>query len=180
MATIALAVALLSAVMHAPWNFFLKDSEDRLATAALMVISGVVIYLPCVYVTQGPPVGVWGHVAFAGVVHAAYNVALVTAYDQLDFSVAYPMARGIAPALVAIGGWLFLGDDLGLAAMLALGLVVAALIWLAWSPGAMAEVRRIGLRASGYHWALLTGMVTKTTCSTSVSLISSFIPHTTH
>lgn len=158
MATIALAVALLSAVMHATWNFFLKDSEDRLATAALMVISGAVIYLPWVYAAQGPPVEVWNHIAFGAVVHASYNVALVTAYDRLDFSVAYPMARGIAPALVAVGGWLFLGDDLGLAATFALGLVVVALIWLAWSPGAMSDIRRNGARESGYHWALLTGM----------------------
>ncbi len=158
MATIALAVALLSAVMHATWNFFLKDSVDRLVTATLMVVAGVVLYLPWVYAVEGPPIGVWGHVAFAGVVHAAYNIALVTAYNRLDFSVAYPLARGIAPALVAVGGWLFLGDSLGPAATLALGLVVAALIWLAWSPGAVAGFRTEGFRSGGYHWAVLTGM----------------------
>lgn len=158
MASIALAVALLSAVMHATWNFFLKDSEDRLATAALMVVAGVAVYLPWVYATEGPPVGVWGHVAVSGLIHAAYNVALVTAYDRLDFSVAYPMARGIAPALVAVGGWLFLGDSLGVAATLALALVVAALIWLAWSPGVVSQTRAAGIRESGYHWAVLTGL----------------------
>ena len=158
MATIALAVALLSAVMHATWNFFLKDSEDRLATAALMVTIGAVIYLPWVYVVQGPPVGVWGYLAASGVIHAAYNVALVTAYDRLDFSVAYPMARGIAPALVAVGGWLFLGDNIGLAATLALSLVVAALLWLAWAPKSGSGEPRPGIDRTGLYWAVLTGM----------------------
>jgi drug/metabolite transporter (DMT)-like permease len=158
MATIALAVALLSAVMHATWNFFLKDSEDRLATAALMITCGAVIYLPWVYAIEGPPVGVWRYLAVSGVIHASYNVALVTAYDRLDFSVAYPMARGIAPALVALGGWLFLGDSLGWAATLALGLVVAALMWLAWAPRASSMALRATADRTGHYWALLTGM----------------------
>ncbi len=158
MATIALAVALLSAVMHATWNYFLKDSEDRLATAALMITFGAVIYLPWVYAVQGPPVGVWGYLAVSGVIHASYNVALVTAYDRLDFSVAYPMARGIAPALVAVGGWLLLGDSLSLAATLALCLVVAALLWLAWAPRTTSGQPRPGADRTGLYWAVLTGM----------------------
>jgi len=148
MATLALAIALLAAVLHATWNFFLKESADRLATAALIVAFGGLIYLPWVYAVEGLPVGVWDHVVASAVIHAVYFIALVAAYDRVDFSVAYPIARGVAPALVALGGWLFLGDNIGLLATLVIGGIVVALIWLGWSPGAMA----------GLHWALITGV----------------------
>lgn len=149
MATIALAVALLAAVLHATWNFFLKGSGDRLATAAVMVILGAGFYLPWVFVVAGTPDGVWDHIALSAVVHTVYFVALVAAYDRVDFSVAYPIARGVAPALVALGGWIFLDDRIGPAAWLAIGAIVGTLIWLGWNPGAMA----------GMHWVLLTGLM---------------------
>lgn len=147
MTGVALALALLAAVMHAAWNLFLKDSEDRVSTVALMGLIGAAIYLPWVYTVDGLPQGVWDHVLLSALVHAAYFLALVTAYQRVDFSVAYPVARGAAPALVAVGGWALLGDRISGAEMLAIALIVAALIGLAWSPG----VRQ------GLQWALLTG-----------------------
>lgn len=149
MATIALAVALLSAALHATWNFFLKGSGDRLATAVVMVILGSLMYLPWIYAVEGLPVGVWDHVAASAAIHSVYFIALVSAYDRVDFSVAYPMARGVAPALVAFGGWLFLGDQIAAPAIVAIGVIVVALVWLGWNPGAM----------SGLPWALLTGLM---------------------
>lgn len=149
MATLALALALLSAVLHATWNFFLKGSGDRLATAVVLVAVGVAIYLPWIYVVQGLPGGVWDHVVLSAAVQAMYFVALVAAYDRVDFSVAYPMARGIAPALVALGGWMFLGDLIAPAAVVAIAVIVLALVWLGWSPGAM----------TGLHWVVLTGLM---------------------
>lgn len=147
MTGVALALALLAAVMHAAWNLFLKDSEDRVSTVALMGLIGALIYLPWVYVIDGVPDDVWGHVLFSAIVHAAYFLALVTAYQRVDFSVAYPVARGAAPALVAVGGWALLGDRINGAEILAIALIVGALVGLAWSPG----VRQ------GLQWAVLTG-----------------------
>lgn len=149
MATIALAAALLSAVLHATWNFFLKERGDRLVAAVVMLVLGTAIYLPWIYLVEGLPMGVWDHVMASAIVHSVYMAALVAAYDRVDFSVAYPMARGVAPALVAVGGWMFLGDSIGLVAIGAIGVIVGALIWLGWNPGAMA----------GLHWALLTGLM---------------------
>lgn len=145
----ALALALVAAVMHATWNLFLKDSEDRISTVALMGVVGSLLYLPWVYAVDGLPNGVWDHVVFSAVVHAAYFLALVTAYRRVDFSVAYPVARGAAPALVAFGGWVLLGDSIAAAEVVVIALIVAALIALAWSPGVL----------QGLQWALLTGLL---------------------
>ena len=62
---------------------------------------------------------------------------------------AYPVARGLAPALVAIGGWVFLGDRLLRVEIVAVGIIVLALVGLAWTPGSVA----------GLEWALLTGVM---------------------
>lgn len=149
MSTVALALALLAAVMHATWNLFLKDSTDRVSVVALMGVIGTVIYLPWVYAVEGLPSGVWDHVGASSLIHAAYLLALITAYRHVDFSVAYPVARGIAPALVTIGALVFLGDDITRGETMAITVIVAALVWIAWSPGAY----------SGLQWAVLTGLL---------------------
>ncbi|MCC2112566.1 MAG: EamA family transporter [Hyphomicrobiales bacterium] len=44
--------------------------------------------------------------------HWFYYAFLLTSYRLGDLSQVYPVARGIAPVLVAIGGWLFAGEVL--------------------------------------------------------------------
>lgn len=153
MATVALLLALLAAIMHATWNLILKDSDDRMATVVSMSVVGVVVFAPWIYAVQGFPAGVGGHLIASSIVHTLYFSALVAAYTRSDFSVAYPVARGVAPALVAVGGWLFLGDELGTAAMGAVALIAGAILWISWTPGA-----RLTGPGSGLRWALLTGL----------------------
>lgn len=148
MTTVALLLALLAAVMHATWNLFLKDSSDRTATVAWMGVIGAAVYFPWVAVS-GLPTGVWDNLLVPSVVHTIYFLALITAYERVDFSVAYPVARGLAPALVAVGGSIFLGDRLLGVEIVAVGIIVLALVGLAWTPGSVA----------GLEWALLTGVM---------------------
>ena len=151
MASIALLLALLAAVLHATWNFILKDSTDRLATVVAIGFVGFLIYAPWIYLVEGFPSGVGWHLAASSVVHVLYFAALVAAYNHADFSVAYPVARGAAPALVALGGFLFLGDRIGPAELGAIALIVAAIVWISWTPGK-------SLDGAGVRWAMLTGL----------------------
>lgn len=153
MAILALVLALLAAVMHATWNFILKDSGDRLATVVSMSLGGAIVYAPWIYAVQGLPSGVVQPLAVSTVVHVLYSLALVAAYARTDFSVAYPIARGVAPALVALGGWIFLDDVLGWTAIGAVALIVAAIVAISWTPRSSRS-----LHAAGIRWALLTGL----------------------
>jgi drug/metabolite transporter (DMT)-like permease len=63
----------------------------------------------------------------SSIVHVAYIVALSNAYHHGDFSLAYPLARGGGALLAAIGGVVFLGDELSAASWLAIGIVVLGL-----------------------------------------------------
>lgn len=151
MATIALSLALLAALLHATWNLILKESSDRMATVVAIGVVGFLIYAPWVYLVEGFPAGVGWHLASSSAVHVLYLAALAAAYNHADFSVAYPVARGSAPALVAVGGWLFLGDRLGWAEIGAIAVIVGAIVWISWTPGHSPN-------GPGLRWALLTGL----------------------
>jgi drug/metabolite transporter (DMT)-like permease len=147
MATAAFFLALSSAALHATWNLLVKTSDDRLVTAWAAVTTGGVVFFPALVATGGVPPAAWGYLLASGVVHTGYASSLARAYDTADFSLAYPLARGISPALAAVGGVVFLEERIGGVAVLGLVVVSAALLWIAYHPG--------GLRAS--RWAIVTG-----------------------
>jgi drug/metabolite transporter (DMT)-like permease len=84
----------------------------------------------------------------SSIVHVVYVCALVRAYHHADFSFAYPLARGGGALVAAVGGVVFLSDQLSDLSWLAIGVVVAGLVSL---------VRpHVGIVAIA--WALLTAL----------------------
>ena len=66
----------------------------------------------------GPPGPVlWPWLAGAVALHGVYSPILTRSYALNDFSVAFPIARDIAPALTALDGIVLLGDSLSLPAL---------------------------------------------------------------
>ncbi len=104
MTAAAIALVLLSALLHATWNFFSKGSRDRWAFFLAQGVLNVVFYAP-VFLWLWPRTGIdaWGWmwiVASAGT-HAAYAFYLLKSYDAGDLSVAYPLSR-TAPLLLVV------------------------------------------------------------------------------
>ena len=100
----AIALVLLSALLHATWNFLNKGSSDRWAFFVAQGVLTCAAYLPFV-AWQWPhaaiePLG-WLWIVASALTHAAYAVYLLKSYDAGDLSVAYPLSR-TAPALVAV------------------------------------------------------------------------------
>jgi uncharacterized membrane protein len=100
----AIALVLVSALLHATWNLFSKGSADRWAFFFGQGLATFVVYAP-VLVWQWPgarcdPVG-WIWISASAITHAGYAVYLLKAYDAGDLSVAYPLSR-TAPVLVAV------------------------------------------------------------------------------
>jgi uncharacterized membrane protein len=99
----AIALVLLSAVLHASWNYFNKGSHDRWAFFLGQGLLGMLIYGPAF-------LWLWPSATFdrvgglclvaSAITHAAYATYLLKAYDAGDLSVAYPLSR-TAPLLVA-------------------------------------------------------------------------------
>ncbi len=128
MSGVALALVLAAALIHAAWNRMLHGTGDRLAAAAAGTVVSAVVLLPATFAF--PPVRVWPLAAGSGVAEALYLYSLTAAYRRGELSFTYPVARGIAPFLVTLGGALALGQPPGaarVAGSLALGAGLAVI-----------------------------------------------------
>lgn len=127
---LATALTLLAAVLHASWNLIAKTSDDReLALVGQFVIGGVLAAAAlCVVGLPGRDAAVW--LALSACVHVLYVLTLVWAYEQGDFSFAYPLARGGGAMLAATGGVLLLGDRMTLGAWVAIAVIAGGLVAL--------------------------------------------------
>jgi drug/metabolite transporter (DMT)-like permease len=128
----ALVLALLAAVMHATWNLLVKRSDDQLVAGWSLVAGAGILALPILTVRGLPDRSVWHLIAISTVIQIGYVLLLAAAYRVGDLSFVYPLARGTSPVLVALAGVIFLGDEISAAGWVGVGLVTAALIWLAW------------------------------------------------
>ncbi len=149
MPPLALALVLLAALLHAGWNLLLHGTEDRLAAATVAGLVAGVALLPAIILA--PPWQVWPLILLSALAECAYALCLTTAYRLGALSLVYPLARGSAPLLVTLGGWLLLAQAptpwaFAGAGALALGLACVA-----------TAGKRVGQRAA-IAFALLTGV----------------------
>lgn len=146
------AVVLVAAALHASWNALLKlRVEPRIAGTLLGIASGVVV-LPLVALFPLPLPASWPFIAASAVIHLIYFQALGIAYETGDLGQVYPLARGSAPLLTAIGALMFVGEAIGVVGWL--GVIVLALGVVALSLKGGRDTTRIEVRAVGF--ALLT------------------------
>jgi len=75
-----------------------------------------------------PAVSSWWLIAASVAVHNLYYFTLAKAYRSGDLSQVYPLFRGMAPVLVALGAWVFVGEKLSVGS--AIGIVVISLLGL--------------------------------------------------
>ncbi len=126
----ATLLALAAAVLHAAWNLWVKQSGDRwIALWGQMTAGGALCAVILVFTGLPANLAWWPAVA-SGVIHVAYIGALARAYDIGDFSVTYPIARGVGALLAAVGGVLVLGDSFGALSIAGIGIAVTGIVAL--------------------------------------------------
>lgn len=145
---LAIGAVLLSAALHASWNAVVKSDPDRSLSLGVMMGAGAVMALPVLAVVGLPPAAAWPYLAGTTLVHLVYCALLLRAYASGDLGTVYPIARGLGPLLVAVGGSLA-GERLLARDWLGVGLVSAGIFGLA-SRGAV--------RPAAVGWALGTGV----------------------
>ncbi len=74
----------------------------------------------------------WGYILASIAIHQVYFVSVCLGYRFGDLSQVYPIQRGIAPLLVAITGYYFVGEVLSLQGMFAVVLISLAILSLAF------------------------------------------------
>jgi phosphonate utilization associated putative membrane protein len=111
---IALAV-LFGALLHASWNALVKSGADKALDTALMNLVAAVLALPLVLVAGWPSAAAWPWLLASAAVHVAYYSLLTAAYRHGELALTYPLMRGSAPLLVALGSVAFFREPLTVA-----------------------------------------------------------------
>lgn len=146
----ALGLLLLAAVLHALWNLLVKRAGEKQIFTWWAIVIGALGFTPLVFFGTALPGRVWSFVLASAAMEAVYFIALTLAYKLGDFSLVYPLARGTAPALLAIWAALFLGERptplglLGLGVLLLGLLVVGSGAWWSQRKAASASWLAIG------------------------------------
>jgi drug/metabolite transporter (DMT)-like permease len=152
MTTGVFLAVLLAAAMHAGWNAVLKVRLEPFAAITLVTGLAGVVGLPFLIALGLPRAEAWPWLFTSVAIHLAYNVALSAAYRHADMGQVYPIARGGAPLLTALGSVLLLREPFG--AVAGIGVVVLGLGICLMSLGS--KDARLDRRALGY--ALLTAV----------------------
>ncbi len=156
----AIALLLLSAVMHAAWNGWMKGSSSRLAYLWWGQVLAIGIYAVPIALTHSlaVPAPVWPVLAASALCETGYMIAIARAYGLADMSLVYPLARGSAPAIVTLWSGLWLGERLPWTGYLGIALLILGL-YLVSLPGAGDLLRPLRAVATpGARWALVAGV----------------------
>jgi phosphonate utilization associated putative membrane protein len=109
---------LFGAVLHAGWNALVKSAGDKTLDTALVHFCGAVVALPFALWLGLPQPECWPFIVASLFIHIAYYVALAGAYEHGELGMTYPIMRGFAPLLVAIGSGTLIGETPSTAAWL--------------------------------------------------------------
>jgi drug/metabolite transporter (DMT)-like permease len=128
MPLLALLLLLLSACLHALWNLLLKSSQEKYIAMGWQVILGGALAFFLLLFVGFPDASLWLFVFLSVLLEAIYFILLSSAYSDHDFSLVYPIARGTAPAFLALWSVLFLQERLRPGGLLGVGLIVCGML----------------------------------------------------
>jgi drug/metabolite transporter (DMT)-like permease len=125
---LALALILLSAVVHAVVNLLTKRADNPYAMRLLIGVFSAVLVSPFLFFVPLPHgLAVWLLFGTAAV-HAVYELLLVKSYESAAFSAVYPVARGTGPLFTAIGAIVFLHEHAPLSEIAGIAMVCGGVI----------------------------------------------------
>jgi drug/metabolite transporter (DMT)-like permease len=130
-----LVLVLLAALGHASWNALAKAGGDQLVFMTYQICLPVVPAFILALLLPPMAASAWPYLIVSAVVHNVYFALLIGAYRHGDLSQVYPISRGSAPALVALGAWALAGEALSAAELLGVFIVSGGIISLAWRRG---------------------------------------------
>jgi drug/metabolite transporter (DMT)-like permease len=137
-----------SGLAHAVVNAILKAGQDKMSSRALIDGFSALIVLPFAFFLPLPH-GAWGWLAASWATHLVYLVCLIKAFERADMTVAYPISRGIAPALAAVVAVLVFSEPVSWITAAGIGMVSLGVLVVGLG-------RRVDRRALG--WAVATGV----------------------
>ena len=124
-------VVLLAAILHASWNALVKSGGDPYLRLAIVNLTQTLVTLPLLPFVPLPDAAAWPWLLGSVMTHLVYNLLLAAGYRVGDLSQIYPIARGVAPPLVALGALVVAGESLSPEGSFAIALVCLGIWWVA-------------------------------------------------
>lgn len=132
MSFLALALIIISAFMHAAWNYLAKRSEGGDVFVWIYMVVSLLVYAPFVtgfVLVQDVQIG-WmelGFMAGSALIHLAYSLLLQKGYKVGDLSLIYPICRGTGPLIVAVAAVFIYGEKLSPAGIIGILLITISI-----------------------------------------------------
>ena len=145
-------LVLLAGLIHAAWNALAKAIASQRTSFALMNLAIAVASWCALPFVGVPRAQAWPFVLASVACHVSYELFLMGSYQRANFSRAYPIARGVAPLLVSLGGLVLASERIGLKGLVGIMFIVLGVISVAYVRNST-NLDRVGV-----YWALATGV----------------------
>ncbi|MGI9477140.1 MAG: EamA family transporter [Hyphomicrobiaceae bacterium] len=133
METYVFVAMLAAAACHAGWNSILKLNLAPFAALVLINAASAIVVAPFVVAVPFPSSDAWPYLLASLIIHLLYYVALTEAYRTGDLGQVYPIARGSAPLLTALGAYLWLGENPGVIGWLGIAILAGGIVMLSFA-----------------------------------------------
>ncbi len=135
MSWLALALVAVSAVLHAGWNYIAKRASDSVSflwgvCGAVPIISALVSLGAWLFFDVPLDLSAWRLALLGGFFQALYVGFISAGYNEGDLSIVYPLARGLAPLIIAVLAWVALHEVPTVAGIIGIVLVLGGAIIL--------------------------------------------------
>jgi multidrug transporter EmrE-like cation transporter len=130
-ATIAgIALADLSAMGSSGAHALLKAGDDKVAVQAWSSLLGLTLALPMAALVGLPEPAIIPWLAAGWALHTLYYLLLIRSDSMSDYSLAYPIARGVVPIGTTLLGIALLGDELNALAIVGVAAITVGILLL--------------------------------------------------
>ncbi len=145
---------LVAAGFHAGWNTLIKIRGDRIIVMAVVTLFGSIFSLMVAPFVEFPDSASWPFLGLTILLHTLYHFFLPMAYNHGDLGQVYPISRGSAPLIVAIGALITVGERLS-------PLALIGVLCLASGVVALTFERQVNIRTrpKAVMFALVTGLM---------------------
>lgn len=162
MSGLALSIVLMSALLHAVWNYCTKKSQRKVVFVWWALLAGIFLFFPMFLYWFPSSISLpgWYCIFASGLIHAVYFGLLGSAYERGDLSLVYPICRGSGPLLVPIFAMVLINERLAVLGVAGIILVVSGIYTInLQSFSARAFLQPFAaLRRGASPWALFTGV----------------------
>ena len=154
---LAFVLVIVAAILHAVFGALQKGKLDPYLTRGAIDISYSLMSIPIVlFVVPWPEPHLWPLLFGAMIIHFVYKLCQAMAYERGDFTVVYPVVRGMGPLITVVAAGYVFGEDyntLQWAGVICLSTAIFALAGVNLAQNKL-DRRTMGV---GLFFAVLTG-----------------------